>query len=482
MVGLRPSDHRRWFAPGEPAVTILLATVVSLGAWRRSPADVLVLATACLAVTRRWSVAATVAAIAMVVVLRSAAVHDELVANELGAHVGWAGVAADPDPSFNATRVLLEIEGERFEMWVRGRAAQLRVETWRQGDVVWVEGTRSPLDPQRAGRVAWQHVVGAFAHDVLGDRVDGRRLDVASNRVRGLITAATSTLGGDAAALARGLIIGDDSDQPEAMIARFRRSGLAHLTAVSGQNVALAISIAAPLLQRTGRFLRLAGTIAVIGWFVVLTRAEPSVLRAGTMAALAALAFAMGSEREPPRLLALAVVILLLVDPLLVRSVGFWLSVGATAGVTILGPPLRRRLSGFGVLATPLAMTVAAQLGVFLPSVLVFGQFAVIGFVANLAAVPVAGLVMLYGLPASLLAGAVAPLRGALMVPVGLGTRWVDTVAAVSAAIEQRPPWNVVVTAGVLVTFLYAFRAAGGRNGAEDGDNDARERPRPDGG
>ena len=206
---------------------------------------------------------------------------------------------------------------------------------------MWVEGIRRPLDPQRAGRVAWQHVVGAFDHDVLGDRVAGRRLDVASNRVRALITAATSSLGGDDAALARGLIIGDDSDQPEAMTARFRQSGLSHLTAVSGQNVALALSIAAPLLRRTGPVLRLVATIAVIGWFVVLTRAEPSVLRAGTMAALAALAFAVGSEREPPRLLAAAVVILLLVDPLLVRSVGFWLSVGATAGVTILGPPLR---------------------------------------------------------------------------------------------------------------------------------------------
>ena len=181
---------------------------------------------------------------------------------------------------------------------------------------------------------------------MLGDRVDGRRFDVASNRVRALIPPATSSLGGDDAALARGLIIGDDSDQPEAMTARFRLSGLSHLTAVSGQNVALALSIVAPLLAaRPARRCGSSATIAVIGWFVVLTRAEPSVLRAGTMAALAALAFALGSEREPPRLLAVAVVVLLLVDPLLVRSVGFWLSVGATAGVTMVGPPLQRRLS-----------------------------------------------------------------------------------------------------------------------------------------
>src|SRR5262249_28078962 len=154
---------------------------------------------------------------------------------------------------------------------------------------------------------------------------------------------ATSWLRADDAALARGLIIGDDSAQPDAMTARFRDSGLSHLTAVSGQNVALALAIAGPLLRRARPIARLAATVAVIGWFVVLTRPGPSVLRAGPMAALAAIAFAVGSEREPPRLLAGAVVILLVVAPLLVRSVGFWLSVGATAGVTIIGPLLRSR-------------------------------------------------------------------------------------------------------------------------------------------
>jgi competence protein ComEC len=451
-----------------------VAVIVSLGAWRRSPAEVLVLAAASIVVTRRWRVAVGVAALALVVVVRSATVHGGLVPDELGGYAGWATVSADPDSSFDATRVLLRISDERFELWVRGRAARLRVETWQQGDQVWVEGTRRPLDPQRAGRVAWQHVVGGFDHDVLGDRVAGRRLDVASNRVRALITAATSSLGGDDAALARGLIIGDDSDQAEAMTARFRQSGLSHLTAVSGQNVALALSIAAPLLRRTRPALRLTATIVLIGWFVVLTRAEPSVLRAGTMAALAALAFAIGSEREPPRLLAAAVVVLLLVDPLLVRSVGFWLSVGATAGVTVIGPVLRRRISGFGPLATPLAMTVAAQLGVLVPSVLVFGQFVVIAIVANLVAVPVAGLVMLYGLPASLIGGAVPAVRGVLMLPVGLGTRWVDTVAALAAAIERRPPWNIVVSIVVLLACTVAFRTTGATNRSQQDDNDHR--------
>ena len=58
---------------------------------------------------------------------------------------------------------------------------------WQQGDRVWVSEARQPLRPARAARVSWEHVVGAFRYDVLGDRLEGRPLAVASNRVRDLI-------------------------------------------------------------------------------------------------------------------------------------------------------------------------------------------------------------------------------------------------------------------------------------------------------
>jgi competence protein ComEC len=409
-------------------------------------------------VTRRRWLAVGIATLSIAVVVRANAAHDGLQPDVLGPFAGWATIASDPDPSFDSSHLLLRIDGERFEIWVRGRAARIRVEAWQRGDVVWVEGLRRPLDRDRAGRVAWRHVVGEFAAQVLGDRLPGRRLDVSSNRVRALISAGTSTLGDGDASLARGLIVGDDSGQSDAMTSRFRQSGLSHLTAVSGQNVALALAIAAPMLSRMRPTPRLAATIAVIAWFVPLTRAEPSVLRAGAMAALAALAFALGTERDPPRLLATAVVVLLVVDPLLVRSIGFWLSVGATAGVTVVGPPLRRRLAGFGRLATPLAMTAGAQVGVLLPSVLVFGRVPLISVVANLAAVPVAGWVMLYGLPASLVAGAVPAVRGILMAPVAVGVRWIDSVAAVASTLERNPPWNVIASVGVLAAAWVASR------------------------
>jgi competence protein ComEC len=169
------------------------------------------------------------------------------------------------------------------------------------------------------------------------------------------------------------------------------------------------------------------------------------------MAGLSATAFLTGRERSPVRLLALAVIGLVSIDPLLVWSVGFWLSVGATAGVCAVGPWLARRSARLGPLALPLGITLGAQIGVALPSVLVFGRLPLVSVMANLLAVPVAGLVMLYGLPAGLVVGVLPRLGPLLMAPAALGTRWVDTVAMLGARLEPSPPWPFVGWAVIAV-------------------------------
>ncbi len=74
------------------------------------------------------------------------------------------------------------------------------------------------------------------------------------------------------------------------------------------------------------------------------------------MAGFAAVAFAAGRPTPPLRLLALSLSLILLVDPLLVRSVGLWLSAGATAGVLVLSPLVYRALSGPAWLRRPISL------------------------------------------------------------------------------------------------------------------------------
>ena len=126
--------------------------------------------------------------------------------------------------------------------------------------------------------------------------------------------------------------------------------------------------------------------------------------------------------------------------------------------------------------AVPLGITLGAQVGVALPIVLVFGRLPLVSVPANLLAVPVAGAVMLYGLPAGLVAGLVgewlpwsAPV---LMAPARCVTRWVDTVAMLGERLEPEPPWPwlgwAVIT--IVCVVVVAVGARRGKNQALHGD------------
>jgi competence protein ComEC len=218
----------------------------------------------------------------------------------------------------------------------------------------------------------------------------------------------------DQAGLLTGLGLGDTSLLPGDVEADFDQAGLSHLMAVSGANVAvvLAAGLWPLLLAGAGRRTAALAGVAMVAGFVVLTRAEPSVLRAGVMAVAALAGVATGRGPGGRRALCLAVVVLLLFDPALVSSLGFLLSAGATAGVLWAGPaaaswlperlPYRVR-QGAG-------MSLGAQAGALPILACAVGEFTPASLPANLVVLPVATGPMLLGL--------VAALTGPILPPV----------------------------------------------------------------
>ena len=446
---------RPWHHLGDIDILAVAAATV-LGAAFGASAGLLV-AFVVLVARRGWFPGAVCVLLAFAGSVSADRAWAEASPRQLGPFVGWAEVAADPAQVGRGLRITWEIEGERFDSWVYGRA-RASTQSRQVGEVVWLSGTRvaSSGDVRRART---RHVVGVFRVEALGDVLAGDGLARAGNRVRSALRrSASRTMRPAEAALFTGLVIGDDALQPQWMVAQFRSSGLSHLTAVSGQNVGFVMAAVLPLLRRMRPLGRWAATIAVILWFMAITRFEPSVLRAGVMAMLSATAFVMGRQATPQRLVGLAVTSLTLADPMLVHLVAFWLSVGATLGVCTVGPWCAARLPGPHWFRVSVGVSLGAQVGVALPSLLAFHRLALVSVVANVAAVPVAGMVMLYGLPGGLLAGVLPGwLQRLVMTPAAIGTRWTATVAQVGSALEPSGSAAVVMWCAAMVALAFTL-------------------------
>jgi competence protein ComEC len=169
------------------------------------------------------------------------------------------------------------------------------------------------------------------------------------SQIRANFREMASGIKSDAAALVPGMILGDTSLQSAEFSTQMRRSGLSHLTAVSGANFAIVSALvlwfSRFLFQRLS--LQLALTGAFLFLFLLLVRPSPSVLRAGVMAAVILIARASGNNRSAASALATAISILLLLDPFQSHDPGFILSVLATAGLIFIAPEIASRLKKF---------------------------------------------------------------------------------------------------------------------------------------
>src|SRR6266545_90972 len=209
--------------------------------------------------------------------------------------------------------------------------------------------------------------------------------------------------------------------------------------------------------------------IALSVLFALLTRWEPSVLRASAMAVLALLGVATGRGPGGRRALCLAVTLLLLANPALVSSLGFRLSVAATAGVLWLGPTATRVLPGRlpHVVRSAIGISLGAQAGATPVLALAFGQVSMAGLAANLVAVPLATAPMLLGVVAAA-ASVLGPLAAVAILACRLADPFLAALVAIAehtstlptASLSLSGPTRLVPTAAVIACTVLARRRA----------------------
>jgi competence protein ComEC len=306
----------------------------------------------------------------------------------------------------------------------------------RGGDLT-AAGLRATGAPELVGRPSWiQRLAG---------------------QLRAGLQTACLPLPAEPGGLLPGLVIGDTSRLDPALAAQFKATGLTHLVAVSGANLAVILSVVLLLARRCrwGPWPTAALCGAALVGFVILARPSPSVLRAAAMGVLGLVALATGRPRAAAPGLAAAVIGVLLLDPALAADAGFALSVLATAGLVLLAPGWRDGLRRRGVppvLAEALAVPAAAQVACAPVIAGLSGTFSLVAVPANLLAVPAVAPATLLGVGAAV----VSPLwthAAALLAWLGSWpARWLVWIAHTGAGIPIGTlPWPGGVSGGVLL-------------------------------
>lgn len=256
----------------------------------------------------------------------------------------------------------------------------------------------------------------------------------ASDHARERLRAAVDPLPTDARALVPALVVGDTSLTPDDLSDAMRATGMTHLSAVSGSNLAICLTavMAIVVLTPVPRRWRVPIGLVVIVVFMVMARPEPSVLRAALMGAVGVVAFSRGRAAAGLPALSATMIVLLAVDPWLARSYGFVLSTLATLGLVLFARPWgRAMLRAFPrrirdrlptAVGDALAIPVAAHVMTAPVVVLLQGHVSLIAVACNLLAAPLVA-------PATL-AGALTTLLASFSPTLGSWTVWLSAPPA----------------------------------------------------
>ena len=277
------------------------------------------------------------------------------------------------------------------------------------GEGVRAEGALAEPDPFDATRLERDGI----AMELEAERVEptGSGRGGLAGRVDAIRERAEAALGRGMpereAALARGFVLGQDDAIDARTREDFKRSGLAHLLAVSGQNVILLCLLAWPILALAGLTLRarLIVLLALVALYVPVTGAGPSIQRAGAMGAAGLVAALAGRPSSRWYALLLAAVVTLALDPRACGDVGWQLSFAAVVGIFLWTRRLASLLDGGHGPATPrralaegTAMSLAATAATAPLMAHHFGTVAAGSLAANLIALPAVAPAMWLGM------------------------------------------------------------------------------------
>lgn len=273
------------------------------------------------------------------------------------------------------------------------------------------------------------------------------------------------------AGLLTGILLGSDNYLPESLKQDYRDTGVAHIIAISGFNMAvLAVLLLWVFTRWFSPYWGTLLTVAVLLAYTMFVEGSAAVVRAWIMAGVAAGGHLIGRRQAGVNSLFLTAALMCLVNPLLIRDVSFQLSFAATFGLIIFAGPMQDGFKGWlekrfsektaARIASPVSQyflfTLAAQLTTFPVLVWHFGRVSFSALLANPLVLPVQSPILVMG--------GIATLFGMVWLPIGRViaffiwpfikyTNWIVTLLAgvKGGSMTVHPDAAVWILAGVLV-------------------------------
>ncbi|MGE6227653.1 ComEC/Rec2 family competence protein [Paenibacillus chitinolyticus] len=238
----------------------------------------------------------------------------------------------------------------------------------------------------------------------------------------------------------KGMLIGLTDDMDPGRYGQFSNLGLTHILAISGLNVAVFLGVLIWVLKRLGlpKETYLLVAVFLLPFYILLTGASPSIVRAGLMTMIGLLAVRKNRIKDILQIACLVGLGLLIWNPYYLLDVSFQLSFLVTIGL-IVGVPRVTALLPLknGILRNTAAITLVSQLVSFPVSIYYFNQFSLLSWLANAALVPVFSLLIFP-------AGLIATCLGLVYVPLGRLGAWVTEMGTgfVFRIVEWLDQWE----------------------------------------
>ena len=269
-------------------------------------------------------------------------------------------------------------------------------------------------------------------------------------------------VGGERRAVIAGIVLGEDEGLERSLRDDFQASGLYHLLAVSGQNVAYVVVGAILLVWLLGLRRAMgeaAALIAVVG-YVLAVGWQPSVVRAGVAGCLASLAWLCGRARDRWYFFLVGAAVLLGWNPYSLLEAGFQLSFAAVAAILVLVPRMEARLEGYPLPARLVpVLAVSSACGAVTAPILMmqFGRVPIYAVASNALAAPVVAPLLGLGL----LCAALDPVLPAAAQALAWANGWLAAYLAAVARLFAGLPhaeltsWTAVAAMGAGLGLLF---------------------------